>query len=179
MAGTFYVLEAANLFCGDHDPTKSKHLTLAELKLPDLVEIMGDHHPGGSLLAIEVPLGVEKLEPTFKLNGFDPELLGTFGLGTPLKQTFTAYGVIRDQRTGKPYDSMATMHGRLSRIAPDNFTRGELMGHEYSIGAMDAYAVFFDGKPIIEWDFFANIYRLNGADANSDVSRILRIPGAA
>ena len=33
---TIYVMEAANLFCGDHDPTASKHLTLSELKLPPL-----------------------------------------------------------------------------------------------------------------------------------------------
>jgi hypothetical protein len=30
---TIYVMEAANLFCGDDDPTASKHLTLTELQL--------------------------------------------------------------------------------------------------------------------------------------------------
>ncbi len=40
---TLYVLEAANLFCGDHDPKNSKHLTLQELKLPSLEADSGPH----------------------------------------------------------------------------------------------------------------------------------------
>ena len=36
---TIYIMEAANLFCGDHDPTASKHLTLTELQLPALQEM--------------------------------------------------------------------------------------------------------------------------------------------
>ena len=34
-----YIMEAANLFCGDENPTASKHLTLTELQLPNLQEI--------------------------------------------------------------------------------------------------------------------------------------------
>ena len=67
---TIYVMEAANLFAGDHDPTASKHLTLAELKLPTLQEMYQDHHAGGSRVQIEVAVGISKLEPTFKLNGW-------------------------------------------------------------------------------------------------------------
>ena len=73
MSGTVYIMEAVNLFVGDADPTKSKHLTIAELKLPDLAGIYADHHAGGALVATEFEVGVEKLEPTFKLNGIDPE----------------------------------------------------------------------------------------------------------
>ena len=54
---TIYVMEACNLFCGDHDPAASKHLTLAELKLPPLQEIYQDHHAGGSRVQIEVAVG--------------------------------------------------------------------------------------------------------------------------
>ena len=97
MSGTVYIMEAVNLFVGDADPTKSKHLTITELKLPDLAGIYADHHAGGALVATEFEVGVEKLEPTFKLNGFDPDLLAEFGLGSRVRNKFTGYGVIRDR----------------------------------------------------------------------------------
>ena len=51
---SLYILEAANLFCGDHDPTASKHLALQELKLPALEEMTQDHMPGGGRVQIEI-----------------------------------------------------------------------------------------------------------------------------
>ena len=176
MSGTVYIMEAVNLFVGDADPTKSKHLTIAELKLPDLVGIYADHHAGGALVATEFEVGVEKLEPTFKLNGFDPDLLAEFGLGSRVRNKFTGYGVIRDQRTGRAIESKAIIEARLGRIAPDAFQRGELQGHEYSMNSVVHYELWFDGQEKVYWDFFANEWRVGNVDQNSDINRILRIP---
>lgn len=178
MSGTFYVMEAVNLFCGEHDPSKSKHLTLAELKLPDLAAIYADHHPGGGLVGIEVEVGVSKLEPTFKLNGIDPDLLSEFGLGSARhRNIFTAYGGVRDQRTGQAIECKAIIQARLGRIAPDAFQRGELQGHEYAMNSVVHYELWFGGKPKIEWDFFTSLWRVDGVDQNADMNQILRIPG--
>jgi len=179
MSGTFYMMEAVNLFAGDHDPSKSKHLTIAELKLPDLTGIYSDHHAGGSLVATEFEVGVSKLEPTFKLNGFDPDLLAEFGLGARVRNTFTAYGVIRDQRTGRAIESKAIIEARLGKVASDAFQRGQLQGHEYAMNSVVHYELWFDGRPLIEWDFFTATWRVNGADENVDVNRILRIPSTS
>jgi len=127
---TIYIMEAANLFCGDHDPTASMHLTLADLKLTPLQEMYQDHHAGGSRVHIEVALGIQKLEPTFKLNGWDPDLLTQFGLGSARSKVFTAYGVVRDKRTGAALEAKAILEGRLGKIEPDAFQRGELQGHD-------------------------------------------------
>lgn len=174
----FYVMEAVNLFCGDHDPSNSKHLLLAELKLPDLSEIYADHHAGGARVAIEVEVGVNKLEPTFKLNGFDPTLLAEFGLGSRYRNIFTAYGVIRDQKTGRAIESKAIIEGRLGKVAPDAHSRGNLQGHEYAINGVIHYEVWFDGRPLLKHDWFTNQWEVNGVDENADVNRILRIPNA-
>lgn len=175
MSGTFYMMEAVNLFCGDHDPTKSKHLTIAELKLPDLQEMYADHHAGGALVGTEFAVGVEKLEPTFKLNGFDPDLMTEFGLGTRFRNTFTAYGVIRDQRTGRAIESKAILEARLGRVAPDAYQRGELQGHEYAMNSVVHYELWFDGQEKIAWDFFTSTWRIDGQDQNAVENRILRI----
>lgn len=176
---TVYLMTAANLFVGDHDPTKSKHLTLAELKLPDLQAIYADHHPGGGLVATEFEVGVNKLEPTFKLNGVDPDLLTEFGLGSRIRNRFTAYGEIIDQRSGRSIESKAIIEARLGRVAPDTFQRGELQGHEYSMNSVVRYELWFDGQSKIEWDFFTNVWRVNGIDQNAETNRILRIPSTA
>lgn len=172
---TFYLMEAVNLFVGDADPTKGKHLTLAELKLPDLTEIYVDHHPGGGRVAAEFEVGVNKLEPTFKLNGWDPDLLGEFGLGSKIRNMFTAYGVIRDKKAGRAIEAKAIIEARLGSIAPDAFTRGELQGHEYAMNEVMHYELYFDGAIKFKWDFFTNEWIVNGNDENADVNRILRI----
>jgi uncharacterized protein len=172
---TFYLVEAVNLFVGNADPTRSKHLTLAELKLPDMTEMYVDHHPGGAPVGTEWSVGINKLEPTFKLNGYDPDLLTEFGLGSKVRNIFTAYGVIVNKRTGRKIESKSVIEGRLGSIAPDAFQRGELMGHEYAINEVVHYEVFFDGAEKIYWDFFTNTWRMNGRDENGEINRILRI----
>lgn len=173
---TIYVMEAVNLFCGDHDPTASKHLTISELKLPPLQAIYAEHHGGGARVAIEVEVGIQKLEPTFKLAGFDPDLLGQFGLGSRYKSVYTAYGKLRDKRTGRDVEARAIIEARLGKIDPDAFTRGELMGHEYALNEVTHYELWFDGKPKIVWDFFENRWEVDGVDQNAADNRILRVP---
>lgn len=174
---TIYTMEAVNLFCNDHDPDQSKHLTISELKLPDLAEIFVDHHPGGSNVAVEFAMGVQKLEPTFKLNGYDPDLLTQFGLSTRYRNMFTAYGVIRDQRTGREIESKSRIEARLGRVAPDSYQRGELQGHEYAMNSVTHYEIWFNGVEKIFWDFFTNAWRVDGVDQNKEANSILRIPG--
>lgn len=174
-----YIMEAANLFVGDHDPQNSKFLTLEELKLPDLQEALVDHTPGGGKVGVEFAVGVEKLEPTFKLKGWDFPLLRSFGLGSTVRKTFTAYGVVRDKRSGKALEAKAIMEGRLSRAAPDTFSRGEAMGHEYGINEVLHYELHFDGQEELYWDFFTNTLRLGGVDPDPAFNSILRINNGA
>ena len=61
MTAALYVMETANLYCGDDDPANSKHLTLEGWTLPDLEHVFSDHHPGGSMVGIEVAVGVKKI----------------------------------------------------------------------------------------------------------------------
>ncbi len=172
-----YVMEAANLFCGDHDPKASKHLTLTELQLPALMEQFQDHHPGGSPVGIEVAVGIQKLEPTFKLTGWDPDLLTQFGIGSRTKRVFTAYGVIRDKRTGAAMEAKAVIEGRLGKIEGEAFRRGELQSHDYAINEVTHYELWFDTREKLYFDFFTAEFRLDGQSANADERNILRISG--
>lgn len=179
MANTVYVMEASNLFCGDHDPENSKHLTLDEITLPSLQAMYQDHHPGGSFVAMEFEVGIQKLTSSFKLKGWDPDLLKQFGLGTPLKRVYTAYGVVRDKRTGRAIEAKAIMEARLGQATPDGFTRGNLMGYAYSLNEITHYELFFDREEIFFWDAFTNVMRTGGQDQNAEVNNLLRIPGVS
>lgn len=173
---TIYMMEAANLFCGDHDPTKSKHLTLSELQLPNLQEMFQDHTPGGSRAQIEIGMGViQKLEPSFKLAGWDPDLMTQFGLGTGRSKVFTAYGVVANKRTGDKIEAKAVIEGRLGKIEAETFQRGEMQSHDYAINEVFHYELWFDGREKFYWDFFSATWRIDGVDQNADERRILRI----
>ncbi len=177
MANTIFYMESANLFAGDHDPTDSKHLAIEEVKLPDLKAMFQDHTAGGSPVTIEVQVGIEKLEPSFKLKGFDPNLLAQFGYGMTTRSRFTIYGVMRDLRTSESKDAIAIIEGRLGKIAPDAFKRGELGGEEYSINEVVHYEIHFDSKEILRWDFFTGEWIVNGVSVNARERSLLRLPG--
>lgn len=170
-----YIMEGSNLFVGDHDPTLSKHLTLSEIAIPTLEEMFQDHHPGGSRVQIEVEVGIQKLQSTFKLAGWDPDVLGQFGLGSDARMMFTAYGSIRNKQTGVIVQAMALMEGRLGKIEPNAHSRGELQGHDYAINEILHYELFFDGSEKVYWDFFTTEWRVDGQDRNADERAALNI----
>lgn len=167
MPATMYFLEAANLFCGADDISSSKHLTLRDLKLPTLEEKTAEHHPGGSLFALQVGgLGFNALTATFKLVGFDPGMLRLFGLGSQLLQRYTAYGVARDKLSGDAKQTKAILQGRLQRMEPDAFNRGDLAGESYAISQIMHYEVYFDGAEQFYFDFATVEWRVGGANQN-------------
>jgi phage tail tube protein FII len=186
---TVYVMESANIICGDtrgsSAPGISTHLVLQELKLPGLEENYVDHTPGGAPIAIEIPTHMNKLEATFNLAGWDPTLMTYIGQNDPYYQRFTAYGLIRDRRTSRALQATAIMEGRLGRVNPTAFSKGNLMSHEYSVKSIVHYELYMQitegAQPseIYFWDFFTSVRRIGGKDLNEDMINLLRIPGNA
>lgn len=171
-------MEAANLFCGDHDKATSNHLSLLDLKLASLEENLVDWNPGGSPVASEVETGINKLEMTFNLAGWTPEVMKLIGTSQRERQVFTAYGVIRDRRSGSTLEAMAVAQGRLARVNPTNFRRGDLHQHEYTIRGIVHYELYMGEDEIYFWDMFTNELRVGGVDINFETNRILKIPGS-
>lgn len=164
-----YVMEAANLFVGAETDEGSKHLTLRDLKLPTMEEKTAEHHPGGSMFAVQISaLGFSPLAASFKLIGIDPDMLLFFGLGNQLRRRYTAYGVIRDKITGRAIQSKALMEGRLQRIEQDTFNRGDLAGHDYSISEIFHYELYIDGVEKFWMDFPTVEWRVNGVSQNDE-----------
>jgi phage tail tube protein FII len=189
MAGTVYVMEGANLICGDtvsggdgRAPGVSTHLVLQELKLPAMEENYVEHTPAGAPVGIEVPTHINRLEATFNLAGWDPDIMKFMGQNQAQYHKFTAYGMIRDRRTSIALQALAIMQGRLGRVNPTAFSRGNLMAHEYSIKSIVSYRLYMqttvvatEPDPIYEWDFFTSDFMVGGDDINAEMKRTLAL----
>ena len=189
MPATLYVMESANMMCGDTGdaaaPGISTHLEIQDLKLPGLEENYVDHTPGGAPIQIEVPMHINKLESTFTLAGWNPAVMGMFSQAARAMQRFTAYGLIRDRRTGIGLQAIAIFEARLGRVNPTNFRKGDLMAHEYSLRSIVHYELYMqqvegsEPTEITFWDFFTSTRRQGGIDLNAELNTTLAIPGVA
>lgn len=172
---TVYIMERANIFCGDVDPTLSNHLTVTSLKLPGLDYNLVDHAPGGAPVAIDVPTHINRLESTFNLAGWQPWVMKLVNLTRRANMHFTAYGLIRNRRTGEATQARTVMFGQLGRVNPTEFTGGNVMAHEYSIRAITHYELYFKAEEIYYWDFFTSTFRVGGESQNDDININLAI----
>jgi P2 family phage contractile tail tube protein len=172
---TVYVMEKANIFAGDTDPSHSNHLTVSGLKLPGLEQNLVDHAPGGAPIAIDVPTHITRLESTFNLAGWQPYVMQLIGLTRRANMHFTAYGLIRDRRTSEAIQARCIMFGQLGRVNPTEFRHGDLQHHEYSIRGITHYELYFKDDEIYYWDFFTSTFRIGGEEQNADMNRTLSI----
>lgn len=193
MPANVYTMEAVNLVCGDTGTEASAgrhtHLQIAELKLPGIEENYVDYTPGGAITAIEIPTHFQKLEATFNLNGWQPEIMGLLGQNNPELTRFTAYGLVRDRRSGGACQSVAVLWGRLGRVNPSAFRRGDLMVHEYSIRGIIHYDLRMSLKPkqepsqIYYWNFFESRFEVyldgKAVDLLKDMRTVLNLPNVS
>lgn len=188
-----YTLESVNLVCGDNEagqsqPGAATYLTLRQMKLPNMEENYVEHNPGGGIAAIEIFTHINRLESTFTLAGWQPRIMGLLARGNASRQAqrYTAYGVLREQRTGKPMQARAVLWGRLGASNPTAFRRGDLMETEFTIKGITHYELYMeenassDGSvsvmsQIYYWDFFENVLLVDGHNVFARENAILGI----
>ena len=155
MASTIMMMEAVNMYLGNADPDKAKFLKLTSMTLPNLEYDVVDHTPGGGAMGVGWSMGaIKKLEPTFKMSGWDEEGYRLFGVGSGAIDTFTCYGVIKDKREAKILKGVAVYRGSIGKITADAFTRGAEFGHDYRLDEVTYYKLTIGGQPWYEVDFW-------------------------
>src|ERR1035437_4004417 len=182
MPNPVWTMESANLYCGNgpDDGNASNHLSLTELKLPGLDVQWVDHRAGGGPVAIEIDTVIARLECTFSLIGVTPQVMVMLGgWGNGAKQSFDAYGVIRDQATGQTMQAHANLLGMLSRADPQNWRRGDVLHHAYAIRGIVRYQLVIAGEQIYYWDWATNTRVIGGTDLNAATNALLLTGGAA
>ena len=161
------IVEAMNLFVGTADPSASKHLALQEVKLPPLQRKFQDHSAGGGVVDIEVGLGIQKLEPSFKLTGHDPQVLSQFGYMGGETLIYTLRGATRDKISGKDVALKAVIEGELGKAESDAFKNGDLLASDYAINGVLMYQLFFDDAEKYFFDWRNSLIRVDGVDRSA------------
>ncbi len=168
------VMEAASLFIGDHDPEASKHLKLQSFTLPLLEYVTVDHLGGGAAGELEISMNaIRKLEPSFKLAGFDKDAYRLFGVGSNEVNVFTGYGVLANQRTAKRVSAKVVFRGMIGRMQADAFDRSNVMGHDHKLAEVTRYDLEVGGQEWWSWDYWTTKRRRFGVDELADYRRML------
>lgn len=197
-----YTMESVNLICSDRildgaqaQPGVSTHLTIRELKLPNIEENFVDHVAGGAIAGIEIYSHINKLESTFTLAGWQPRVLEQLSRQDPQSMRYTAYGLIREHRSGAPCRAQAIIWGRLGQANPSAFRKGDMMEWAFAIKGITHYELYMqevgevdtNGNPISSlvahqiyyWDFFENNLMVGGINLKRQENIFLGIPNVA
>lgn len=177
---TIFHWEGVNLYCGDHQPDKSKHLAIKNFKLEKFSETFVDHRPGGGPVAVELGVGIDKLGATCSFLGFDPDMVSLFGLGSTRRHTYTGYSAFKDINSGAVIQRKLIMEARLGSIEEDQFEKGNAVGANYAFNEIMHFEMWWQGmtKPLMLFDFFTNTWDIGGSDEAAALNSALAIPNA-
>ena len=94
-------------------------------------------------------------------------------------QWFFFYGVLRDRLTGDAIQAKVKMRGRLGRVDPQNWRRGDVMPTNGSIRGIVYYEMQIAGARVYYWDFFNNIFYVGNNNRMDATNGLLHIPSFA
>lgn len=144
----------------------------SEIELPVPKAKMEELRNAGMVMPIEIQLGYDKLEMSFKMTAFDPQALKLFGLKAGDTKTFMATGALVDE-DGQTHSAVAYVRGTLSEAKADSWKPGDKKNeNDYKV-SVRYYKLEIDGEPIIEMDpFYVSV---GGVSQTDDIRRALLI----
>ena len=95
-----------------------------EAKLPELKIKTESFRAGGMDSEIDVDQGIEKLEASFVLASYEPEVLKQFGIADGASVPFVFKGAFQDD-AGKTIAATVTMTGKITSLTRDAWKAGE------------------------------------------------------
>ncbi len=162
MPNPLLIMDHANMFCGGQNDKNSNHLTLMQVQFPTMNIQYVDHRPGGAPVAIEIDTIMARFEVKFQCVGITPQIwrmLLRFEAGA---NEFWIYGNIREQMTGTTFQAAAFVEGQLAAVEPTPFKRGEVLSTNYAVRGIRRYRFFLGDKILYDWDFFTNLWAVDG-----------------
>jgi phage tail tube protein FII len=118
---------------------------------------------------------LRKIEPTFKLTGFDGDAYRMFAIGSNKPDKYTAYGVLRSKQDGKGIQAKAVITGVLGRLAPDAFERANKLGHDHRLIEVTHYELTVGGEEWFYYDYFTTVRRRSGVDELANFRTMLAL----
>lgn len=133
-----------------------------ELQLPKLAIKTEDFQGGGMDAPMEIDVGVEKLNATISLTGYDPDVIASWGLAEGNDLQLQARGAL-ESADGSVEAVVVTMHGKINGLEMDPWKPAATSKLKFTINCR-YYAYRQDGRTLIEIDI-KNFKRvINGVD---------------
>jgi len=136
---------------------------VTEIELPKLTMKTSEYRAGGMDAPVEVEMGMEKLETTFTLNGYDPEVLKLFGLAPGNSKSLTLRGTLINQETGVQQPILINLRGMMREVDMGTWKPGEDATLKISV-ALTYYKLAHNGVVIYEIDPAGMKRIINGVD---------------
>ena len=111
-----------------------------------------------------VHMGMEKLEGSFSIVEYDPEVLKQFGLVSGNQVQVTLRGALVDDKTTTPMT--ISLRGMFTEVDMGNFKAGDLATLKCSI-ACRYYSLDIGGQKVIEIDVDNMVRNINGKDGRT------------
>jgi len=143
-----YILRNCTIFVD----RESKVGQASEITLPVPEAKVEELRNAGMVMPIETVLGYEKLESSFKMTAFDPQVLKLFGLAPGVTKEFMVTGALVDE-DGTTHSAVAYIRGFLRKTDPGGWKPGDMAETDFEV-SIRYYKLEIDGNQIIEMDPF-------------------------
>lgn len=133
-----------------------------EVQLPALKITAEDYRAGGMDAPIEIDMGTEKLEATFKVSKFDRDLLTKWGVGPGTRVPLVLRGAI-ESLDGSVIPVVVKLTGSIHDLEFDAIAPGAKAGLSFRMAAT-SYAYEQDGETLIDIDVLNMTRVIGGVD---------------
>ncbi len=141
---------------------------IAEATLPKIALLLEDWRGGGMIGPVQLDMGVDKIEFEWKPGGIIKGIYQQFGEPAIDGVQMRWLGGYQADDTGQVTRVEITLRGRHAEIDPGGAKVGEAGGHTIKTAA-SYYRLKIDGDVVVEIDFLAMIFVVNGVDRAADL----------
>ena len=138
-----------------------------EVTLPNLNITGEDYRAGGMDAAVEIDMGMDKLEATFKVSKLDRHLIAKFGATSGGRIPLVFRGALEDL-DGTVTPVVVTMHGKIHGLETDTVTPGAKVGQTYRM-ALTRYIYEQGGETLHDIDVLNCKRIIDGVDRLSAI----------
>ena len=124
----------------------------SEMTLPVPTEKLEEMRNAGMVMPIDVMMGYEKPEASFKMSGFDPQVIKLFGLAVGVEKEFMVTGALAHE-DGTILNATAYIRGRLNKHDPGSWKPGDMAENDFGI-TFRYYRLEVGGETLVEMDPF-------------------------
>lgn len=136
---------------------------IEELILPKLTLQTEEFRGGGMDAPVKIDMGMEHLEASFTLKGFDRSLLRFFGLGSGKAVVVTVRGGMYSQEHGTEFPVVVQLRGMMTELDFGTWKVTESSTIKATV-SLRYYRLNVDGEEIHEIDINNMLRKIDGVD---------------